>query len=47
MAKAAGVDFAAVLWSNDYPMIEQFMRKNCPLCLKTVDELAAFLEMDR
>ncbi len=46
MAKAAGVDFAAVLWSSDYPLIESFMRKNCPLCLKTVAELAAYLGMD-
>ena len=43
MAKAAGVDFAAVGWANDIPEIEAFMRRNCRLYCKTVEELAAFL----
>lgn len=43
MAKAAGVPFAASGWSNDIPEIEAFMRKNCGLYFKTVDELAAYL----
>ena len=40
---AAGVDFAAVGWANDLPEIEAFMRRNCRLYCKTVEELAAFL----
>ena len=44
MARAAGVDFAAVGWSNDIAPIETFMRRNSPLYFKTVPELAAFLE---
>lgn len=44
MANAAGTDFAAVGWSNDIPEIEQFMRENCQHYIKTVDELAAFLD---
>ena len=43
MARAAGVDFAAVGWANDIPAIEAFMRQNCGLYFKTVAELAAFL----
>ena len=43
MAAACGVDFAGVGWSNDLPEIERFMRENCSLYFKTVDELAAFL----
>ena len=43
MARAAGVDFAAVGWANDIPQIEDFMRKNCKLYCKTVPELAALL----
>lgn len=43
MASAAGVDFAAVGWSNDIPEIESFMRSNCALYFKTVPELASFL----
>ena len=43
MARAAGVDFAAVGWANDIPEIEDFMRANCALYFKTVEELDAFL----
>ena len=43
MASACGVDFAGVGWSNDIPEIEAFMRANCSMYFKTVDELAAFL----
>ncbi len=44
MAAACGVDFAAVGWSNDIPLIETFMRRNRSKYFKTVAELAAFLE---
>ncbi|MBQ6274016.1 MAG: HAD hydrolase-like protein [Oscillospiraceae bacterium] len=44
MARAVGVDFAAVGWANDIPQIERFMRENCRLYFKTVEELSAFLE---
>ena len=44
MARAVGVDFAAVGWANDIPQIERFMRQNCRLYFKTVAELAAFLD---
>ena len=47
MARACGVDFAAVGWSNDIPEIERFMRANCRNYFKTVPELAAFLEEER
>ena len=43
MARAAGVDFAAVGWANDIPEIEAFMRANCARYFKTVEELDAFL----
>lgn len=43
MARAAGVDFAAVGWANDIPEIETFMRRNCARYFKTVEELDAFL----
>ncbi len=43
MATAAGTNFAAVGWSNDIPEIEGFMRSNCALYFKTVQELADFL----
>ena len=39
MAKAAGVPFATAGWSNDIPQIESFMKTNCGLYFKTVDEL--------
>ena len=44
MAAAAGVDFAAVGWSNDIPELEAYLRRSCPRYYKTVAELAAFLE---
>ena len=44
MARAVGVDFAAVGWAYDIEYIENFMRRNCPLYFKTVSELAAFLK---
>ncbi len=47
MARAVGVDFAAVGWANDIPQIESFMRQNCRLYFKTVPELAAFLEGEK
>ena len=43
MAKACGVPFAAVGWSNDIPEIERFMRQNCNLYFKRVSELAEYL----
>ena len=43
MARACGVDFAAVGWANDIPRIEAFMRENCRIYCKTVAELAALL----
>ncbi len=43
MARAAGVDFAAVGWANDIAEIERFMRRNCALYFKTVAELDAYL----
>lgn len=46
MAMSAGVDFAAVGWSNDIPSIESFMRANCRRYFKTVEELDRFLRED-
>ena len=43
MAKACGVDFAAVGWANDVAAIERFMRANCGRYFKTVEELDSFL----
>ena len=43
MAKAAGVPFAAAGWANDIEPIERFMRENCGLYFKTVDELKRYL----
>jgi len=43
MAKAAGVPFAAAGWANDIPQIENFMRENCGLYFKTVQELKNYL----
>jgi len=43
MARAAGVDFAAVGWAYDIPEIERFMRQNCPLYFKSVQALADWL----
>ena len=46
MAQALGVPFAAAGWANDIPSIESFMRRNCEIYLKTVDELDALLNGD-
>ena len=43
MARAAGVPFAAAGWANDIEQIETFMRQNCGIYLKTVEELRRFL----
>lgn len=43
MAAACGVDFAGVGWANNIPEIEAFMRLNCRLYFKTVEELSKFL----
>ena len=43
MARACGVDFAAVGWSSDVEPIERFMRENSRWYFKTVAELAEFL----
>lgn len=43
MARAAGVPFAAAGWANDIEQIETFMRQNCGVYLKTVEELRRFL----
>ena len=43
MAKAAGVPFAAAGWANDIERIEVFMRKNCGLYFRTVEELGRYL----
>lgn len=43
MAKAAGVRFAAALWSNDIPAIQDFMMKNCDLSFQTVAAFGEFL----
>ncbi len=47
MARACGVDFAAVGWSNDLLPIERFMRGNCRWYFKTVEELADFLKEEQ
>lgn len=44
MAKACGVDFAAVGWAYDVEEIEDFMRQNSSLYFKTVKELADYLQ---
>ncbi len=43
MAKAAGVPFAAAGWANDIEEIERFMRDNCGVYCKTVEELQKYL----
>ena len=43
MAAACGVDFAGVGWANNIAEIGSFMRANCRMYFKTVEELAAFL----
>lgn len=44
MAKACGVDFAAVGWANDVKEIEDFMRGACDYYVKTVSELAELVK---
>ena len=44
MAMKAGVDFAAAGWANDVEEIEDFMRRNCRLYFRTVQELADYLK---
>ena len=44
MAVKVGVDFAAAGWANDVPEIETFMRQNCRLYFKTVQELSEYLK---
>ena len=46
MAKAVGVPFAAAGWANDIEKIETFMRANCGLYFKKVEELYQFLFAD-
>ncbi len=43
MASSCGVPFAAAGWANDIPQIESYMRNNCSLYFKKVEELASFL----
>ena len=43
MARAAGVPFAAAGWAYDIPLIEEYMRTNCGLYLKTTEELYRYL----
>lgn len=43
MARACGVPFAAVGWSNDIREIETFMRNNCDLYFKRVSGLKEYL----
>lgn len=44
MASNAGVKFAAAGWANDIPEIEAFMRKNCDLYFKKVNDLKEYLK---
>ena len=44
MAARVGVDFAAAGWANDVTEIEHFMRQNCRLYFKTVQELSDYLK---
>lgn len=43
MAKAAGVDIAAVGWSHNVPEIVSFMKQNCEYFCSSVDELRKIL----
>jgi phosphoglycolate phosphatase/pyrophosphatase PpaX len=43
MAKAAGVDAAAVGWSHDIPSIRDFMKRTCVAYFATVPEFAEFI----
>ena len=44
MAKKCHVKFAAVGWANNVAEIEQFMRQNCDIYLKTVEDLDNYLK---
>ena len=44
MAKKCNVKFAAVGWANDVKEIEDFMRENCDVYLKKVEDLSEYLE---
>ncbi len=44
MARAAGVPFAAAGWANDIPQIEHFMRRECELYFKRVEDFGAWFE---
>lgn len=46
MARQAGVHFAASGWGNPIPKIEKYMRKNCGLYFKKVEELYRYLFED-
>ncbi len=43
MAKLAGVDFAAALWAHSIPAIDDFMKNNCKVILKSTDDLSRLL----
>lgn len=43
MARAAGVDAAAVGWGHDIPSIREFMQQACVAYFATVPEFAAFI----
>ena len=44
MAAKVGVDFAAAGWANNVAEIEGFMRQNCKLYFKTIQELSDYLK---
>lgn len=46
MAKKCSVKFAAVGWANDVKEIEDFMKQNCDIYLKTVNDLKNYLQQD-
>ena len=43
MARAAGVDAAAVGWAHDIPLIRDWMRRSCVAYFATVAEFAEFV----
>ena len=43
MAKRCGVPFAAAGWAYDVPEVAQFMRRNCDLYCRSVQELSDYL----
>ena len=47
MARAASVPFAAAGWANDVPQIENFMRKNCGLYFKKIQDFGRWLLEDK